>query len=187
MAPAVRWDFHASPDLDLNCWLGHYRAATPGVRAGINATLRLDLENEPQPDSAMLIEPRCGGQARISEDGYVEGAPELVAEIAASSVSIDMNLKLRVYRRNGVREYIVWRVREQAIDWFALKEGQYERLPGDSDGIIRSAVFPGLWLHVPSMLAGDLAEVLRVLDRGIKTPEHSAFKSSLQSRAESSA
>ena len=173
--PAVSWNFHAAPHSDLNCWLGHYRAGTPGVRAGTNASLRLDLENEPQPDAVLLIEPQFGGQGRISSDHFVEAAPELVAEISGTTVGLDFNLKFRVYRRNGVREYIVWRAREQGIDWFTLREGQYERLLPDPDGRIRSDVFPGLWLHVPSMLSGDMAQVLRVSDEGMKTPEHAAL------------
>jgi hypothetical protein len=180
--PAVGWNFHAAPDMDLISWLGYYRAKTPGVRGGSNASLRLDLDNEPQPDAALLVEPTYGGQARFSDDHFVVGAPELVAEISGTTVSFDMNLKFHVYRRNGVREYIVWRVRDQAIDWFALKQGQYEKLPADSEGIIRSDVFPGLWLHVPAMLAGDMAQVLGVLEQGVLTKEHADFAAALRAR-----
>jgi hypothetical protein len=110
-----------------------------------NATVRLDLENEPQPDGFLRILPQCGGQSR-NDDEYVGGAPELVAEIAVSSVSIDLHKKLRVYQRNGVREYLVWRVSDSAIDWFGLRGGQFERLPPGETGRYRSEVFPGLWL-----------------------------------------
>ncbi len=96
-------------------WLGYYKWATPGVRGADNASARLDLDNEPQPDVCFFIDPARGGQARISsDDDYVEAAPELVAEVASSSVSYDLNTKLEVYRRNGVREYLVWRVRDRA-------------------------------------------------------------------------
>jgi Uma2 family endonuclease len=37
-------------------------------------------------------------------DGYIEGAPELIAEIAAGSASYDLHDKLNAYRRNKVRE-----------------------------------------------------------------------------------
>jgi Uma2 family endonuclease len=107
MPSPVRFTNHASPHADLMGWLWYYRAFAPGVRVGGNTTVRLDLDNEPQPGAAMLIEPARGGQVRLSEDGYVVGAPEWVAEVAASTVSIDLNAKLRVYRRNGVREYLV--------------------------------------------------------------------------------
>ena len=110
--PAVRWDYHASPHADLIGWMTYYRSATPGVQAGDNGSIRLDLENEPQPDAALVILPEYGGRVRKSSDGYLEGAPELVAEVSASTESIDLNAKLRVYKRNGVREYLVWRVRD---------------------------------------------------------------------------
>src|SRR5207245_957566 len=68
--PAVRWDYHASPHADLVAWLGYYRSATPGVQAGDNGSIRLDLENEPQPDAALVILPEYGGRVTKSSDGY---------------------------------------------------------------------------------------------------------------------
>jgi len=127
----------------------------------------VDLDNEPQPDAYLMIEPERGGQARISEDDYVEGAPELVAEIASSSVSYDLGKKLNSYRRNGVREYIVWRVLDREVDWFVLHEGRYEPLPPAADGLLRSTVFPGLWLDPAALIRGDLATVLAVVQQGL--------------------
>src|SRR5947209_2476661 len=117
MPSPVRYKRHSLPHFQLITWLGFYQAATPGVGGGDNGTTRLDLDNEPQPDAFLLIDPACGGQARISEDDYVELAPELVGEIAASSVAFDLHTKLTVYRRSGVREYLVWRVLDQQFDW----------------------------------------------------------------------
>ncbi|PNK01847.1 Uma2 family endonuclease, partial [Cylindrospermopsis raciborskii] len=93
-----------------------------------NSTVRLDLDNEPQPDALLRIKSELGGQSRISEDDYIEGAPELIVEISGSTVSYDSHDKLNVYRRHGVKEYIVWRVYDQEIDWFYLHEGEYRRL-----------------------------------------------------------
>jgi len=149
---------------------------------GSNASIRLDLENEPQPDGVLIIEPESGGQVRLSPDHYIEGSPELVVEVSASTVSIDLNTKLRVYRRNGVREYLVWRVNDAAIDWFELRQGQFEPLAPDADGIVRGEQFPGLWLDARAMIAGDLATVLKLLDRGLRTQEHAEFVSALQTR-----
>src|SRR5262249_8040755 len=144
------------------------------------STARLDLENEPQPDGLLLIESACGGQARISQDDYIEGAPELVGEVSSTSASIDLNQKLRVYRRNGVREYIVWRTRDQEIDWFVLRGSDFDRLAPGADGIYRSEVFPGLWLDAAALTRFDLATVLRVLQQGLASPEHAAFVARLQ-------
>jgi Uma2 family endonuclease len=176
----VRHRYHGHQHTHLIGWLAQYEANTPGVEASDNVTVRLDLDNEPQPDALLFIDPACGGQARIDADGYIEDAPELVAEVAASTVSYDLHAKLRVYRRNGVREYIVWRVLDREIDWFVLRAGQYERLSLDAEGLYRSEVFPGLWLDSAALLRGDLATVLAVVQRGLASPEHAAFVSRLR-------
>jgi Uma2 family endonuclease len=176
----VRYRAHSHPHVHLVGWLAQYEAGTPGVQAGDSGTVRLDLDNEPQPDALLFIDPACGGQARIDADDYIAGAPELVAEVASSSASYDLHVKLRVYRRNGVREYIVWRVLDGEIDWFVLRDGQYERLPRGADGLYRSTVFPGLWLDPAALLQGDLATVLAVGQRGLASPEHTAFVAGLR-------
>ncbi len=175
MAAALRFRSHGQPHGNLIIWLGNYKVATPGVELGIEPTVRLDLDNSPQPDAVLLIAEQYGGQAWLSDDDYVEGAPELVAEIAASSAAIDLGDKKRAYRRNGIKEYIVWQVFEQQIDWFHLEDGEYVPLPVDQDGIIRSRVFPGLWLAVEELLAGNMMQVLAVLQAGLASLEQAAF------------
>jgi Uma2 family endonuclease len=108
MPSPVHFRSHSEPHGWIIGWLVAYCAGTPGVRLGDNATVRLDRDNEVQPDALLRIEPEAGGSSRISEDDYVEGAPELIVEIAATSASYDLHDKLQVYRRNGVREYVVW-------------------------------------------------------------------------------
>src|SRR5262245_52310415 len=171
----VRHRAHSHPHIHLTGWLVHYKAGTPGVEAGDNGTVRLDLDNEPQPDALLFIDPACGGQASVDADDYIAGAPELVAEVASRSVSYDLHVKMRVYRRSGVREYIVWRVLEREIDWFVLRAEQYERLPRAADGLYRSEVFPGLWLDPAALVQGDLATVLATVQHGLASPEHAAF------------
>jgi Uma2 family endonuclease len=146
-----------------------------GVLLLVTIGVRLDLDNEPQPDAVLMIEEQAGGQAQLSEDDYIEGAPELVAEIAASSAAIDLGDKKRAYRRNGINEYIVWQVFEQRLDWFRMQEGEYVPLPVDEDGVIRSQVFPGLWLAVNDLLSGNMGRVLAVLQEGLAAPEHTVF------------
>jgi Uma2 family endonuclease len=96
-------------------------------------------------------------------------------EVAASSASIDTGNKKRVYCRNGVLEYIIWQTYENRLEWFCLIDGEYQLLSPDPDGIIRSRVFPGLWLAVSALLVGDMVEVLAVLQQGLDSPEHAAF------------
>lgn len=185
MPSPVRLRLHSRPHLHLATWLGAYEAGTPGTVAADNSTVRLDLDNEPQPDLLLLIDPSVGGQARVSDDDYVEGAPELVAEIASSTASYDLNAKLNVYRRNGVREYVVWRVLDREIDWFTLREGRYEGLTRDSSGPYKSEVFPGLWLDPAAMVDGELAHVLDTLRQGLASPEHAAFADRLKASGRS--
>jgi Uma2 family endonuclease len=166
---------HGEPHFDFITWLGVYRAHTPVVRGGDNSTLRLDLDNEPQPDGYLRLLPEFGGQTRL-EEGYIVGAPELIAEVAASSASYDLHEKLNAYRRNGVREYVVWRVWDATIDWFVQRGGRFDSLPL-ADGFCKSEVFPGLWLDPDAVLRGDLARVLNVLQQGLASPEHAAFLS----------
>lgn len=175
VASPLRFEPHAEPHGNLMGWLWTYKIATPGVRLGDNPTVRLDLDNEPQPDAVLLIEPDAGGQTRLSSDGYLEGAPELIVEVAASSAAYDLYDKKTAYRRNGVKEYIVWQVLEQKLDWFILKDEKYELLIADDAEIIRSEIFPGLWLAVSALLAGDMSKVLEVLQEGLDSPEHAAF------------
>ncbi len=182
MAAALRFRSHGQPHGNIIGWLWMYKVATPGVELGDNPTVRLDLDNAPQPDAVLLIEEQCGGQARLSEDDYVEGAPELVAEIAASSAAIDLGDKKRAYRRNGIKEYIVWQVFEQKLDWFSLQNGDYVSLPVDQDGVIRSQVFPGLWLAVEDLLAGNMTRVLAVVQEGLASAAHGTFCQQLAER-----
>ena len=166
---------HAGPHAMIQTLLLVYAASTPGVRGYDNATVRLDLDNEPQPDVLLRIDPDAGGRCRVSGDNYLEGAPELVVEVAASSTSIDLHDKLRAYRRNGVQEYVVWRTQEQRIDWFELADGEYRPLSADDAGVVHSRVFPGLRLAAGALLEGDLAGALAEVQKGVGTPEHKAF------------
>jgi Uma2 family endonuclease len=176
----VNFDKHGGPHFDLIIWLGQYRLATSGVRGGDNSSLRLDLDNEPQPDVFLIVLPSHGGQAQIDADGYLVGAPELVVEVASSSASYDLHDKLDVYRRNGAREYLVWRVIDQAIDWFVLRDGRFQPLALDEAGLYKSEILPGLWLDPAALLRGDLAAVIQILQQGLASPEHAAFVARLQ-------
>jgi Uma2 family endonuclease len=183
MIASVRIQSHSEPHFLITTWLGHYAVATPGVRGADNATARFDPDNEPQPDATLFIDPACGGQASISEDDYLEGAPELAVEVAASSASYDLHDKKRAYRRNGVQEYLVWRTREEALDWFVLDDERYVRLEPGDDGLIESRVFPGLYLEAEALLEGDAAAVLDTVRAGTETEEHAAFVDELDEQS----
>jgi Uma2 family endonuclease len=174
MASPVRVT-HGRPHGQIMAWLGAYCAATPGVDFNDNTTVRLDIDNEPQPDALLRIEPAVGGHSYITEDDYVEGAPEFILEVAASSAAYDLHEKLNAYRRNGVQEYLVWQVYDRRIDWWKLQEGEYLPLSPDEHDIVNSKVFPGLCLNIPAMVDGDLATVLATLQGALGSAEHAAF------------
>ena len=155
---------HGEPHFAMAGWLFAFLALAPDVRGMDNATVYLSDDSYVQPDLCLFYDPpRHARGARLREDGYVEGTPELVVEIAASSASYDLHDKMEAYRRAGVPEYIVWQVYERRIDWFRLREGAYVRLEPDDRGVVASDVFPGLRLAVNKMLAGDRAGVLAEL------------------------
>ena len=140
----------------------------------------MDKNTEVQPDALLRLPEHAGGGSRIDPDGYVSGTPELVAEVAYPSASYDLHDKRRVYCRNGVNEYIVWRVYGRVLDWFVLEQGEYRILPASADGILRSRVFPDLTLDSAALLSGDAARVLAVLREHLETPEHHAFVKQIQ-------
>jgi Uma2 family endonuclease len=167
-------------------WLTHYWGATPGVRAQDNATTILGDASEPQPDGALLIDREHGGQTALSAGGYTVGPPELIVEVASSSESIDLNAKRRDYEHAGVLEYVVVVIRQQAVRWFVLQNRAYQEMQADADGILKSTVFPGLWLRQDALCRLDVAQVMATLHQGLATPEHATFVQQLQSRRETS-
>jgi Uma2 family endonuclease len=150
------------------------------VESGDNGSIRLDLDNEPQPDAYFIVLPECGGQVRISADDAIEGAPELVGEVTSSSVSYDLGEKLNAYRRNGVREYVVWRVLDCRVDWILNRDGRFELMPPAADGMLRSTVFPGLWIDPATLLQGDGVAAFAVLQQGLNSLEHADFVARLK-------
>lgn len=177
IASPARVRSHGVPHSDIIGWLGVYCAATPKTEVSDNSTLRLDLDNEPQPDVSVWIE---GGNAYINAEDYLEGAPELIVEVADSSASIDLGDKLRAYCRNGVQEYLVLLTHEREVRWFSWQTGEAEEIQPDEQGILRSFVLPGLQLHPGLFWQGDMAGVLALLQQGLATPEHTAFVQRLQ-------
>ena len=175
MGSPVRFEQHSRPENAFVSWIALYRKFTPGLRSGGNATVRLDLDNEPQPDLLLRIPETAGGRSFVTSDGYIEGAPELVVEVAASSVSYDLHQKLGVYRRNGVAEYIVHRVEDGELDWFVLQGGAYVKQAPAADGRLHSVTFPGLTLDPDALLREDFDALYRLLERTTDTAAHAEF------------
>lgn len=172
----VRVSGHARPHAYIITIIGNYIFATPGTEIADNGSVRIDEDdNEPQPDVFLWIDTPGKGQAQIDDDDYLVGAPELIIEVAASSASYDLHDKLEMYRHNGVQEYGVWRTYQGKFDWFRLEGDDFQRIIPDAKGVIASSAFPGLWLNVTALLAGDLTAVMADLQAGLQSAEHRQF------------
>lgn len=163
---------HGKYHMLLNWWLSEYWLATPGTEALDNATVILGDDSEPQPDATLII---LGGQTRENEAGYLTGPPELISEITDSSRSHDLGPKRDDYEHWGVAEYLVFPLQERQALWLARDEGEFAEVPPDEDGILRSHVFPGLWLDPHAFFRVDRQRLQQVLEAGLTSPEHEEF------------
>lgn len=177
MSSPVRAKNHGRPSARIIGWLVNYSAFTPATDVAENVTVFLDLDNEYQPDAVLRIEKESGGNSLINDADYLQGSPELIVEVSGSTISKDLFEKKNAYRRNGVLEYIVWRVADAEIDWFVLENGAYQKLEADKNGIIESRFFAGLRLNVEALLADDMPSVLSDLQKGLQSKKHREFVS----------
>jgi hypothetical protein len=175
---------HGRAENDVAAWLGVYKAATPGCDAANNATWLMEEDSAPQPDLSLRILPEYGGQSAVRGQ-YASGAPEFLAEICVSSTAHDLHQKLELYESAGVREYLAVLPTEREVRWHRARDGALTVLPPPADGLYRSTEFRGLWLDAPALLAGNLAQVLAVLNEGLRSPEHQQFVAQLALRRQS--
>jgi Uma2 family endonuclease len=181
MPSPIQWP-HGKMHKEVIEWLSAYEKETPGVEYFLNVTNILGPESEPEPDAGLVIVPEKGGQVRETKERYLEGAPELIVEIASSTESIDLHGKKRDYEEAGVREYVVVAIRQSRVYWFVLRRGKYVELSVGRDGILRSEVFPGLWLDADALLARDRKSVHAALQQGVASREHASFVAKLARR-----
>lgn len=168
---------HSDYDDEIGYLLGTYRRATPGIQVTHNASAILGEKSEPQPDLAMRILPEYGGQSRTTANDYLEGAPELVVEIAHSRRGLAMHAKRDDYKRNGVIEYLVLLVEEREVRWFYFPD---DEIRPNREGISRSRVFPGFWVDIDALLRRDSQRLMEVLEQGLASRPHASFVRRLQ-------
>ena len=159
-----------------------YEGRTPGVETGDNTTILLGDDGEPQPDLYLRVLPEHGGQSKTTDDDYVEGAPELIVEVAHSSQAFDLHFKKNDYSRYGVIEYVVWTLADNRFHWFDLRAGR--QMAPEGDGVLRVRAFPGLWIDGPALASRDYNRMMATLEQGLATPEHAAFVEQLRNAAD---
>jgi hypothetical protein len=70
----------------------------------------------------------------------------------------------------------------QEVFWFIRRRGKFKELAPGPDGIIRSEIFPGLWLDPAALFRRDRKRMLAVLHQGLASPEHAAFVKKLAAK-----
>jgi Uma2 family endonuclease len=166
---------HGRPFACMNAAIYNYSIETPGTILQGDTTTKLGPRSEVQPDCALLIDPRFGGQTGEDSKGYTTGCPELVIEISSSTLHLDLNAKKRAYEEAGAKEYLVYDEPHGKFQWFALRHGKLEPLLPSGDGLYRSVTFPGLWLDEAAFVANDGLGLMATLRRGLGSPEHAEF------------
>jgi Uma2 family endonuclease len=182
MNPPISAGGHGVPHSNILLWFGVYAASTAGTQAICESSVHFGPKDLPQPDGLLRIRDEYGGSSRFRGD-ELYGPPELIVEIAASSAGYDLFNKKQMYLEQSVQEYLVWIVYEKKFVWFEKRDDQYVQKPAMQSGILKSAVFPGLWLDTRAILADHQIKVLRTLQKGLDSPEHAEFVTRLKSAA----
>lgn len=172
---------HGDRDSEVSDWLGHYKRYTKGIEKPLNATTQLGDYGEHQPDCQLIIPGDLGGQTRFV-GSFIVGPPELIVEIGKTTRETDLGATKDDYERAGVLEYLFVGIDPDEVLWFIRRDGRFVEMEAGADGLLRSEVFPGLWLDPAALLARDMDAVYVALDRGIATPEHAAFAARLGGR-----
>lgn len=154
---------HGEPHSMISGWLFTYAMRRPGCQSGHDITWRM-LGSIPQPDAFLRRRAEFGGQSREGNRFY-EGAPELAVEICETSTDYDFGPKRALYQRAGVREYITVETLRDRVTWRVLEAGRYVDLPVEP--VMKSREFPGLWLDIEALFAGDAARMVATLEEGL--------------------
>ncbi len=164
---------HALTHGEIYPWVWLYKELTPGCQSGLECTWLMGVEEVTQPDIFLRVLSECGGQSDDAGN-YPSGAPELIVEVTGSTMSRDLGVKLDIYRRVGVREYVTMLLHTKQVIWRQLVRGRYKELKPAVDGLLHSTVFPGLWLD-PAAVWDPKISIRTAVELGVKSAEHAAF------------
>lgn len=103
-----------------------------------------------QPDLVVVLKGRAG----IMTKAMIEGAPDLLVEIASpSSSATDRRQKLALYARSGVREYWFVDTPSQSITVHAEPAGEAYEWVERAEDVARSIIVPGLAVDLAPLFA----------------------------------
>ena len=145
-------------------WISLYCDAVPDLEPYDGTTVILGEYGEPEPDATLRRPPA----SHTEEGDFVESPPELVVEVSDATRTRDFGPERRDYERYGVAEYVIVDVRRDRVVWYVRDESdRFVILKPDADGLLKSRVFPGLWLDPGALLERDRKRLRAAVERGI--------------------
>jgi Uma2 family endonuclease len=114
-----------------------------------------------EPDILFVTKERM----HLIQPTFLDGPADLIVEIVSpESIGRDRGDKFVEYEAAGIREYwLIDPLRQQAEFYQLDDKGLYRAAAIDADGIYRSSVLAGFWLHVAWLWQHPLPPVLSVL------------------------
>jgi len=152
LTPAPGGRHHkVSINLEL-CLHQHVRARGLGEVCHAPYDVVLSETDVVQPDIFFVSSARIG----IVRDRGVFGAPDLVVEILSpSNAWRDLQQKLLLYQRHGVREYWIVDIESRTVDAWTSRETPLDiRRVAGAGGTIESSVLPGFMMTLAEVFAG---------------------------------
>jgi len=73
-------------------------------------------------------------------------------------------------------------MREREVRWFIRRKDRFTPMKPDADGVLKSKVFPGLWLDTAGVFDHTARLLLATLRKGLASPEHAKFVAKLSKK-----
>ena len=155
---------------DLGMCINHYRLNTVGLYACINVGVKIG-DRLLYPGMIVMINAGRRKQCNPDyENNYFVGPPDFVLDVYEDPKKI-LERKL-LFSSAGVGEYLVVNEQLSEIGWYRLKNGEFEEIKPDSDGIIKSSSLPGLWMSIPALQKRDFWSIKACIDHGLTRRSH---------------
>ncbi len=109
-----------------------------------------DTQTVVQPDIIVVCDP-----GKMRDGKRIIGAPDIAVEVLSPSTTPkDWNIKMRLYERQGVKEYWIVSPNDRTIYQNVLKEGQYETITC-SDGQLTTEILEDFSLDIEALFVAE--------------------------------